>query len=159
MRSRLNGIGWLEQVQRAPDDLPYEIKFNDFRCVPERDKSAFTILRDSKRYRICGWNGIAFRKIESLFDSAGGGIEQQNVVGEIIGNQQLFRTGRSDYSDRRGIRHALIADGSADQFCLSAGGQLLKRKIDHAFGSYLAVTKAVDSNATADRVLESANRI
>jgi len=101
VRPRRRWVGWLEQCQLAAYRSSGQIQLHDLRGVPQRNKAARPIVRDRQGNGIRGGNGIVLGQVEALDDSAAGGIQQQNIVGEIVGNQQLLRARLANNGNRR----------------------------------------------------------
>ena len=87
MRARRNRAERLEQRQLARHRAAIEIEFGDLRGVPQRNKGALAVSGDGESDRVYRGDGLALRKIEALFDRARRGIEQDNIVGKIFGDQ------------------------------------------------------------------------
>ena len=86
--------------------------------------------RDGQRDGIGAGHRVAFGKIETLEDLAAGGIDQQNIVRKIAGDQEFFRAGRADDCDRRGKRDRLVAVTLVNQARLVVGIELLEGQLD-----------------------------
>ena len=123
-------------------------EFGDLRRVPERDKGA-AVPRYGESNRVGRRHDIALRQVEAFVDRASSGIEQNHIVGEIFGDQQLLMTGVSDHSNCGWIRHALVAVGSGGQAGLSSLRERLDRQRNQPLRRDLSRREAVNRDAAA----------
>jgi hypothetical protein len=159
VRSRGYWIAGLEQRQLAADAVAGEIQLYDFGGVPQRDVGAPAVFRNLQGDGIGRGNSVAFGEIESVLDLAGRGVDEQNVVRQIVCNQQFLRTGRSDRGNRRGKGNPLVAGRILRQLRHAARPQLLHGQMHEALGRDLSIAEAVDYDAAAGVAFLGAGRI
>ena len=93
MRARAMGLVGLSRASLRPT-----VRFaRSSSAISEAFHSATNARAPSFDHRerdgIGGWHGVALGKVEAFFDCAGRGIEKQDIVGEIVGDEQLFSAG------------------------------------------------------------------
>ena len=159
MRARRDRAVWFEQGQPAPDGLFRQIELDNFRSVPQSDKGARAVPGDGQGNGEGSGHGIALGKIEPLFDFAAGGVYEQNVIGKIVGHQQLLSARGANDRNCSGVWHALVARLFAKQARHSSRSELLKRQTNHALWRDLSLGEAIDQNAAAGRIFAVAEGV
>jgi hypothetical protein len=134
----------LEQSELTPNGFFRQIKFYDLRRVPKGDKGARAIFRDRQGNGVSSGDGIGFGEIESLFDIAAGGIEEQNVIGKIVCDQQLLSASGANDRDCSGVRHAFVTRPFADKARRSSWSELLEGQRNQSLRRNLPLGEAVD---------------
>ena len=89
-------------------------------------------------------------QIELLQNAPIAGVEQHDIVGEIVGDQQPVAALARNHGQSGGIRNRGPRRGLTDSKCnLLAGGNLLRRDFQKAFRSHFAIFKFVHCDAVA----------
>ena len=89
-------------------------------------------------------------QVEPLQDAPVAGVEQHDIVGEIVGHQQPVAALARNHGQSGGIRNRGPRRGLTDSNCdLPARGNFLRRDFQKAFRSHPAIFKFVHCDAVA----------
>src|SRR6266403_262797 len=100
MRAWGDGIVWFLQLDPADDLDGREIEFGDARGIPQAAPGAAAVARGHDRVRKRRGVQVVSTEVEALENLTAGNLEQNDVVGKIVGNEEfvvaiIFAPGRN----------------------------------------------------------------
>ena len=160
MRTRPDGILRLRKVDPSRYLAGLKVKLSNVIAVPQADPSLGPRFVRNHCVRICARNKAAAAQIEPLHDFIGACIEDNGVVGKIIGDEQAVALGAGQHCEPRGIWER----SSGGSFAHSERhffpfGDGLRRNLDEALRSNLSGREFVHRDAVTGILRLLAGRV